>query len=242
MATSMVNEATRALRQSRGTHTGIPVTSADVVVATATCLGALGIGAVVGWTFLSGSLLIYLALMGATLALGIWVARRSPVSPALALGYSLVLGLMVGAFSSSASQAGGNMALIVQALTGTAAGAVAMLLVYSTPWGRKASRSVRLFAGIALGYLALGLVSLVSALFGVGGGWGFYGVGGIGLLLCLAGVALACWSLLIDIGSIDSALSTGADSTWKWSLGMSLTASLAWMYIEILRMLAIVNR
>ena len=238
----MVEEAARALRKQNEETVSTPLSIADVIVATFLCLGIAGAGAVVGWVVLPGVPFLYLGLLIGALALGIWAARRSPVGPGLALGYSLALGTIAGAFSHSATAGGGNMALIAQALTGTVAGAVGMLLLYSTPWGRKASRAVRLFTGVAIGYVLLSLTRLVASLFGVGGGWGFYGVGPLGLLLCAAGVALACWSLLIDFGAVDTAVRTQAGEHWKWSLGMSLAGALIWMYIEILRLLSIANR
>jgi uncharacterized YccA/Bax inhibitor family protein len=117
-----------------------------------------------------------------------------------------------------------------------------MLAVYATPFGRKASKPGKLFVGVMIGYFVLGLANVVAVLFGVGGGWGFYGVQGIGLVLCLLGVVLACWSLLADIGNADRAIQSGAPRHWQWSLGMALCASLVWLYLEILRLLSIANR
>ena len=51
----------------------------------------------------------------------------------------------------------------------------------------KVNDKFRRIMGFALlGYAAIALVSLVSAFAGVGGGFGFYGVGAFGILLCLA--------------------------------------------------------
>jgi len=214
----------------------------DVIVTTFACLGVAAVAAVPGWIFLSGSLVLYLALIIGLMFFGIVVARRSPVSPVLALVYSAALGLVMGAFSHMAVGQGGNYALVTQAIIGTVAGTVGMLVVYSTPWGKKASRAYKLFGALAIGYLLLGLANIVAALFGVGGGWGFYGVGGIGLLLCVVGVALAAWSLLMDIGRADQMIQSGAPRSWAWSLGMALTASIVWLYMELLRFLSIANR
>jgi uncharacterized YccA/Bax inhibitor family protein len=174
---------------------------------------------------------------------GILLAKRAPVGAPLALGYSAVLGLVVGAFSASAVSYGGNVALIPQAILGTIAGSVGMLILYATPFGKKASKAVRLFVGMLIGYFILGVLSFFSAVvFGVGNGWGFYGIGSFGILLSAIGVAFAAWSLLIDIGQVDRALSGGAPRTYAWTFGVSLAASLVWMYMEILRLLSILNR
>ncbi|CAB4942771.1 unannotated protein [freshwater metagenome] len=48
-----------------------------------------------------------------------------------------------------------------------------MLVAYSTPFGLKASRSVKLFSGLAIDYLVISLASVVARVMGVGGGLGF---------------------------------------------------------------------
>ena len=247
MANQMLAEVEKALQEAP-TETGRSITATetvalpDVIVSTAACLGVAVVAAVPGWRYLSGSLALYLGLIVVIMFAGIYVARRSPVSAGLALGYSALLGLMMGAFSHMATAGSGNVQLITQAILGTLAGAVGMLAVYATPFGRRASKSSKLFIGLMIGYAALGLANVVAVLLGVGNGWGFYGVGSLGILLCAVGVALACWSLLNDIGNADRAITAGAPRRWQWSLGMALCSSLVWLYLELLRLLSILNR
>jgi len=249
VANQMLAEVEKALQAAPSeTTTGPSITATesvalpDVIVSTVACLGVAVIAAVPGWWYLSGSIALYLGLIVVLMFAGIYVARRSPVSAGLALGYSALLGLMMGAFSHMATMSTGNVELITQAIIGTVAGAVGMLAVYSTPFGRRASKSSKLFLGLMIGYFVLGLANVVAAMFGVGKGWGFYGVPGIGIVLCLLGVALACWSLLNDIGNADRAIAAGAPRNFQWSLGMALCSSLVWLYLELLRLLSILNR
>ena len=249
MANQMLAEVEKALQSAPSeTPSGPSITATeavalpDVIVSTAACLGVAVIAAIPGWRYLSGSLALYLGLIVVIMFAGIVVARRSPVSAGLALGYSALLGLMMGAFSAMATAGSGNVQLITQAILGTLAGAVGMLAVYATPFGRRASKSSKLFIGLMIGYAVLGMANVVAVLLGVGKGWGFYGVSGIGLVLCALGVALACWSLLNDIGNADRAIAAGAPRRWQWSLGMALCSSLVWLYLELLRLLAILNR
>ena len=83
------------------------------------------------------------------------------------------------------------------------------------------------------------MASFVGALFGVGGGWGFYGVGTIGLLLCLAGVLLAAFSLMLDFEAIKQGVAMGLPERESWRLSFGLLVTLVWLYLEILRFLAI---
>jgi uncharacterized YccA/Bax inhibitor family protein len=239
MANQMLAEVEKALKTAPvEERLALP----DVIVTTAACLGVAIVAAVPGYLYLGTNFALYLLLMVAVMGVGIWVARRSPVSPVLALGYSALLGLLMGAFTHAAVGQGGNFALIAQAVLGTFAGAVGVLLVYSTPFGRKASRGGKLFVGVMIGYFVISLANVVAVMLGVGGGWGFYGVGPLGLLLCALGVAVAAWSLLRDVGMADEAIRSGAPRTWSWSLGMSLASSIVWLYMEILRLLSILNR
>jgi len=249
VANQMLAEVEKALKSAPSTTAPGPSITApetlalpDVIVSTVACLAVAIIAAVPGWRYLSGSFVLYLGLIVVIMGAGIWVARRSPVSAPLALGYSALLGLMMGAFSHMATMSTGNVELITQAIIGTVAGAVGMLAVYATPFGRRASKSSKLFIGLMIGYFVLGLANVVAVMFGLGGGWGFYGVPGIGLVLCALGVALACWSLLNDIGNADRAIAAGAPRQWQWSLGMALCSSLVWLYLELLRLLSILNR
>jgi uncharacterized YccA/Bax inhibitor family protein len=250
VANQMLAEVEKALKSSPDRLGTAGVTAAptalalpDVIVATAACLGVAIIAAIPGWLFLAGSFVLYLGLIIVLMAAGFYVARRSPVSAGLALGYSALLGLMMGAFTHMATVGTSDqVALISQAVLGTVGGAVGMLAVYSTPFGKKAARSTKLFLGLIIGYAVIGFANIIAVMFGVGGGWGFYGVSGIGLVLCAIGVALACWSLLVDIGNAANAIAMGAPRTWSWSLGMALASSVVWLYLELLRLLSILNR
>jgi uncharacterized YccA/Bax inhibitor family protein len=214
----------------------------DVIVTTAACLAVAVVAAVPGWRYLATNFALYLGLIVVLMVAGIFVARRSPVRAPLALGYMALLGLMMGAFSHAAVGQSGNIALITQAILGTLAGVVGVLAVYATPFGRRASKPGKLFVSMMIGYALISLANIVAVMLGVGDGWGFYGVGGLGLALCAIGVAFAAWSLLVDIGNADRAITTGAPRTWSWSLGMALASSIVWLYLEILRLLSILNR
>ncbi len=239
---AMLNQVNEALAQRNPAATET-LALPDVIAKTAACLALVLIAAVPGWLFLSGAFVLYLGILIVTMIVGVVMMRKAPVKPALALGYSALLGLIVGAFSNAAVSYGGNVALIPQAVLGTAAGTVAVLFVYATPFGKKASKAGKLFFALLIGYFLIGVASAIAAIFaGTGDGWGFYGVGGLGIALCAVGVALAAWSLLIDIGSADRAIKSGAPRYYDWTFGVSLAASIVWLYLELLRLLAIVNR
>ncbi len=239
---SMLNEVNTALTKGRPEITEA-LALPDVISKTAACLAVVIIAAVPGWLFLSGQFILYLGALIVTMIVGVVMMRKAPVKAPLAIGYSALLGLIVGAFSNAAVAYGGNIALIPQAVIGTIAGTVGVILVYQTPFGKKASRARKMFFALMIGYILVGITSAIAAIFfGTGDGWGFYGVGGFGIALCAIGVALAAWSLLIDVGATDEALKTGAPRNYDWTYGVSLAASIVWLYLELLRLLAITSR
>ena len=65
--------------------------------------------------------------------------------------------------------------------------------------------------------------------------------GGLGIVLCLFGVALASFSLVMDFESISQAIAYGLPERESWRLGFGLIVTLVWLYLEILRLLAIVS-
>lgn len=71
-----------------------------------------------------------------------------------------------------------------------------MLVLYSTPFGKKASKATRLFFGMLIGYILIAVVSVFSAVFfGAGNGWGLYRNGSVGdhplLSRCRFGLVVA---------------------------------------------------
>jgi uncharacterized YccA/Bax inhibitor family protein len=115
-------------------------------------------------------------------------------------------------------------------------------VLYTTKIVKVTARFMRVVIGAMISYALIAFVSLIASLFGVGGGWGFYGVGGWGLILCLCGVALASFSLMLDFEAISQAVKMGVPQRESWRLAFGLLITLVWLYLEILRLLAIVNR
>jgi len=89
-------------------------------------------------------------------------------------------------------------------------------------------------------YLVIALGSLVSAFFGVGEGWGFYGMGPLGILLAVLGVALASFSLVLDFDAISFAIGERMPEREGWRLAFGLVVTLIWLYIEMLRLFALI--
>ena len=76
--------------------------------------------------------------------------------------------------------------------------------------------------------------------FGGGKGYGLY-TGGIGLLLCVGGVALASFFLIVDFDQIQKMINAGAPHEESWRAGFGLMVTVVWLYLEIIRLLSILR-
>jgi len=207
----------------------------DAVMKTLTSFGVLVAFAAVGW-FVPG-----LALVGLVvgLVLGLVISFRQSTSAALVLGYAAAEGLFVGGISGifQAQWPG----VVSQAVIGTLVAFGAMLALYKARILRATPKFVKVMMVAGLAYFGVALASLVGAIFGVGGGWGFYGVSGIGLLLCAAGVAMASLYLVLDFDFVEQGVRNGLPQRYGWLAAFGLTSTVVWLYIELLRLLAILR-
>ncbi|MGN6598085.1 MAG: Bax inhibitor-1/YccA family protein [Actinomycetales bacterium] len=181
--------------------------------------------------------------MLAAFVVGMIVSFRRTISPAMILTYAALEGVFVGGISLyynaySAQAGGGN--IVGQAILGTLAAFAAMLFLYKSGRLRATPKFVKTLMIAAGGYLLVSLGSLIAGMFGVGDGWGFR-TGGLGLLLCAAGVAIASFFLVLDFDSIETWIRQGAPAKTAWLAGFGLMVTVVWIYLEILRLLAILR-
>lgn len=211
----------------------------DVIMKTAAIFGILLAGAAVGWMIADDMPAVPLIAMFAGLVLGLVIAFRQSTSQSLILTYAAVEGVFVGGISAIFEES--YPGVVSQAVLGTLAAFAAMLILYRTGRLRATPRFVKAMVVAIGGYFMVALASLVGAFLGVGDGWGFYGVGGLGVLLCVAGVALAALSLILDFDYIERGIQHGLPERFAWLAGFGLVVSLIWLYIELLRLLAILR-
>ncbi len=238
----MLEEAQRALRSPGVQHAPEELSVADVLVRTAALLAMVAVGAGLGWLFIPYSLLTIILLSVAAIGLAVTAARKMTTSPGLPVAFSLVEGLLVGSFSGYLANLYGGE-IVYTAVAATAAVFVTCLAVFFIPAVRNSGQGRKIFAVMIIGYIVLSLASFGLAVFtGLGGGWGFFGLGTFGILLSIGAVALSAWSLVINFGSVDEALKQRASRDFAWILSMGLVISIVWVYLEILRLLALLQR
>jgi len=226
---------------------GQRVTFADVMVKSAILFGLAVVGAFAGWMLTSaapgiGTLVVLVASIG-TIVLGLVNAFKRQVSPPLVLLYGACSGVFLGAVSYWYNQlalASDYEGLVLQAVLATFVTFGVMLLLFGTGIVKVTNKFIKFLMVAMVSYFFIALASLVASFFGVGGGWGFYGVGTLGLLLCIFGVGLAAFSLMLDFEAIKQGIAMGLPERESWRLSFGLLVTLVWLYLEFLRLFAII--
>ncbi|MCB0919614.1 MAG: Bax inhibitor-1/YccA family protein [Actinobacteria bacterium] len=225
---------------SQRSHT--PVTLNDVIVKTGINFVILLVGGFIGWqVYPSAPWVMWVALL---VGLGLAMANifMKKVQPVLVMLYAFVEGVFLGGISffyDALVQQVQYEGLVQQAIIGTLVAFGVMLALYSTNIIKVNGKFMKVMMVALISYALIAFASLIAAIFGVGDGWGFYGVGTLGLVLCALGVLLAAFTLNLDFEAIKQSVAMGMPERESWRLSFGLLVTLIWLYLEILRFLAI---
>lgn len=213
------------------------MTMDDVVARTGLTLLTLVAAGAVAWFALPGA--GYGVATGAALlafVVGMVISFRRSVSPPLILLYAGLEGFFLGAITQVFNTVWPGIA--IQAVLGTAAVFAGMLIAYRSGWIRVTARYTRIGMAVAIGFLLLLLVNVVASLFGASLG---LNSGPLGIVVGLLGVGLGAFFLSLDFASIEEAIRGGAPQRESWRAAFGLTLSLVWIYLEMLRLIAILR-
>ncbi|MGC0402811.1 putative YccA/Bax inhibitor family protein [Streptomyces sp. SAI-126] len=222
------------------------MTMDDVVMRTGTTLGILIVTAALSWALLpvddanigrSYGIGIGAAVIGMVLALVQSFKRTA--TPALIVSYAAFEGVFLGVISSIVDNRIASGAAM-QAVIGTLAVFAAVLVAYKAGWIRVNRRFYGFVMAAALGFMLLMVVNLLFAAFGGGDGLGFRS-GGLGILFGIIGVLLGACFLALDFKQVEDGIAYGAPKEEAWLAAFGLTLTLVWIYMEFLRLIAILN-
>ncbi|GAA2775650.1 Bax inhibitor-1/YccA family protein [Kitasatospora sp. CM 4170] len=164
------------------------------------------------------------------------ISFKRSVSPPLILLYAGLEGFALGAVTKVFNTIWPGIA--IQAVLGTAAVFAAMLIAYKTGRIRVTPRYTRIGIAIAMGFVLLLLVNMVAGMFGADMG---LRSGPLGIVVGLIGIGLGAFFLSLDFAAIEEAIAQGAPQKEAWRAAFGLTLSLVWIYIEMLRLIAILR-
>ncbi|MCW2848794.1 MAG: rane protein [Marmoricola sp.] len=225
----------------------------SVVQKTAITLGVVVLVAAATWVMTpevtdqtSLAPLYSLSLVGALggFVLSMVNSFKKVVSPALVLAYAAVEGLFIGAFSKVieavfASPETGRGGLVIGAVVGTMAAVAGTLAAYKF-FNIKVGAKFRMWViGAMFGFVAVSLLDLVLGFFGAS--FGFNGFGGMGFVSSLIGLGLGVLMLILDFDFVERGVAAGLPERESWRAAFGLTVTIVWIYIELLRLLAILR-
>ena len=172
------------------------------------------------------------------LALALVNSFKRVISPALVIAYAALEGLFVGAFSKTMEAYFGD-GLVVGAVLGTVAAVGGTLAAYKF-FNIQVSTKFRKWVIAAMfGFVALSLLDFVLLFFGAS--FGFNGFGTMGLLSSVLGLGLGVLLLILDFDFVERGIAAGLPERESWRGAFGLTVTIIWIYIELLRIMAILR-
>ena len=193
-------------------------------------------GAMIAWNVDAVKGLMIPAVFVA-LGLALWISFSKKVRPGAVIAYALVEGVFVGTISYFFEQM--YPGIVMNAVLGTLTTAGAMFTAYSMGWIRVTSRFSKVMTFALIGYAGFGLVNLIVGMFTNSAG--IYS-SQFGWVAGLIGVGLAAFTLNLDFEDITQGAAQGLPREFEWRAAFGLLVTMVWLYLEILRLLAIFNR
>ena len=218
-----------------GVDTG-RMTIDDVVVKTGLMFGVLLPLAAAAY-FLNNPILTFGGAI-AGLVLGLVVSFKQSTNPALILSYAAAEGLFIGGISRVFEDRWPG--IVATAVVATLCVFAVTLAAYKSGKVRatpKFKRTVLIAMG---GYLVFCLVNLVVMMFGGGGDFGLRS-GPFGIAISLFAVGLAAALLILDFDFAEQGVKNGIPERYSWLAAFGLVVTLVWLYIEMLRLIAILR-
>jgi len=217
----------------------------DVIVKTGGLLALVIAMGAFNWFVLGGNLIATFGGLVVGLVLGLVNAFKREPSPALIAGYAAAEGLFLGGISLVFESL--YPGIVVQAVLATGATFVATLVLFKSGAVRVTPKFTRFVLIALVGYALFSLVNLGIMIFGSSDdAFGLrtsVEVMGIplGVIIGIAAVGLAALCLIMDFDAIKRGVEGGVPARYAWSAAFGLLVTLVWLYLEFLRLLAILR-
>lgn len=226
---------------AKGAQTG-RMSYDDVIMKTVFTLALVLVGAALGWFV---PVLMWPGMI-VGLVLGLVNAFKKQPSPGLILSYALFEGMFLGGISGILEQVYPGIA--IQAVLGTLSVFLVTLVLFRNAKIRATPKMTRFFIIALSGYALFSLINFFLMVFNVTTTpWGINGMDipgtniPFGVVIGLFAIGLAAFSLIVDFTSIEKGVQNGVPAKYAWTAAFGLTVTLVWLYLEILRLLAILR-
>jgi len=211
------------------------MTYEDTAVKTVVLFAVLLATSVVGWII--PSLAIVGALVGFVLAM-VNTFKREPSVPLIVL-YAAAEGLFVGGISRIFDAKWDG--IVAQAGLATLVTVGITLALFASGKVRASAKATKIFLIAMVSYLVFQLVNVVLQVTGVAGGTFGLQSGWLGILIGVAVVIMAAYSLVLDFDQIQQGVRRGIPAKYGWTAAFGIMVTVVWLYIEFLRLIAILR-
>lgn len=234
------------------------MTVEDTVWKTVGLFGILLVTAVVGWVWTLGGMQAYPgaastmapmiigALGGFVLAMAVIFTSRKKVRPALIFAYAAFEGLFIGGISAFFETMWPG--IVMQATLATVAVVGVTLALFASGKVRASKKMTKIFMIAMIGYLVFSVLNLILMWTNVLPEEQAFGLRSatimgipLGLIIGVLVVFMAAYSLVMDFDQIQQGVRNGAPRQFGWLGGFGIMVTVVWLYVEILRMIAIVR-
>jgi uncharacterized YccA/Bax inhibitor family protein len=177
-------------------------------------------------------------LLGFMILIGLSVAAANNPKIAFVLGlvYAVFMGLYMGSISKLYNELWDG--IVPQALMATVCVFAVCLVLYNIGAVKVTAKFTRVVIAATLGIALLYLVAWILSIFDVDI-YFWLNPNPVGIVIS-AGIALvAALNLFIDFDQISKGVSAGAPKAMEWYSAFGLLATLVWLYLQVLQLLAV---
>lgn len=220
----------------------------DVVMKTSILFGILVVASAVSWIFTMASPQLGAMLMMGGMIIGFVLAMvnifKKTISPALVIAYAVAEGVFVG--SLSAVMEFMYPGIVIQAVLATFAVVGTTLVLFATGKVRNSPKMQRMVLIGLIGLIVYNVLSMILSMTGmIANPWGIGGMTimgiPIGVLVGVAAIILGAMALIGDFDIAQKGVQNGVPTVFAWRVAFGVMVTVIWLYIEILRLLAILR-
>lgn len=213
----------------------------DVIMRTLATFAVVLVAGGIAWAMNNMLIGLLGAIIGFVLAI-VNSVKKEP-SPPLILAYAGFEGLFLGSISGFLEQL--YPGIVIQAVLATLSVFAAVLFLFTNANVRATPKLRKFFLIAIVGYLIFSLTNVMLSVFNViDSPWGLLTSATImgiplGIFVGIFAVVLASISLIIDFTDIEDAVRAGLPEKMAWYFAFALTVTIVWLYVEMLRLIAI---
>lgn len=231
------------------------LTYEDVMMKTGILLGITILTGALSWMFfipsnatssdVSLGMTVAVVSSLAAFVLGLVMAFKRQIGPGLSIGYSALQGVALGTLTGALELLYPGIA--VQTILATVSVVAVCWFLHTTGLVRTTSKGMKIVLTVMIASIVFSLANLFLSWTGiVDAPWGMRSaeIAGIplGVILGFVMILVASYMLINDFEVAKIAVANRAPKSFAWTAAVGIVMTILWIYLEILRLIAILNQ